>query len=141
MMARWPGAAALIAVVAAGSAAAQTSPPVRPGDRPARNLHRGETLDRPGDRPGDRRSEREGGRTAIIGRDAQALSRMFGEPRLDIHEGAAHKLQFAGDRCTLDAYLYAPRDDAEPVVTHIDARAPDGSDVDADACAALLRRR
>lgn len=125
-------AAGMMALALAGSAMAQSGP----GDRPARNLHRGESLDRDG------RTERDRNRSTgtVMGSEAGALIRLFGEPRLDIHEGAGHKLQFANERCILDAYLYAPRDGAQAVVTHVDARAPDGSDVDPQACAALLRR-
>jgi hypothetical protein len=41
----------------------------------------------------------------------------------------------------LDAYLYPQRERGEPVVTHVDARLPDGRDVDRDSCIAALRRR
>lgn len=77
----------------------------------------------------------------LAGRDAQALTRLFGPPRLDVHDDAAHRLQFASDACVLDAYLYAPRDGADPVVTHVDTRAVDGSDVGQAACIAALQTR
>lgn len=101
------------------------------GNRPAANLHRGGTLPVPSS----------AGAEAIIGRSARDLSRQFGTPRLDITEGAAHKLQFASDACVLDAYLYAPRAGVEPQVTHVDTRNPDGSDTDRAACIAALHRR
>jgi hypothetical protein len=41
----------------------------------------------------------------------------------------------------LDAYLYAPRAGAEPVVTHVDARLADGRDMDRASCVAALSRR
>lgn len=77
----------------------------------------------------------------MIGRDARDLQRLFGEPRLDIHEGPAHKLQFASDRCILDAYLYPPREGTEAVVTYIDARTADGEAADRAECIRALRRR
>lgn len=76
----------------------------------------------------------------LVGRGADALIRLFGPARLDVHDGAAHRLQFTSGACVLDAYLYAPRAGAGPVVTHVDTRAPDGSDVDQAACVATLAR-
>ena len=51
------------------------------------------------------------------------------------------KLQFANGRCILDAYLYAPARGKEPVVTHVDARSPTGTDVDPAACATALQAK
>lgn len=79
--------------------------------------------------------------SALSGLSARDLLRRFGRPRLDIRDPTAHKLQFSGDRCILDTYLYAPRAGREPVVSYAEARAPDGRAVDANACAELLRRR
>jgi hypothetical protein len=109
--------------------------PVTAGQLPASNAHRGGALPAPGVTTGG------GIAGELLGRDAPALTRMFGAPRLDVQEGAAHKLQFSGDRCVLDAYLYAPRAGAAAVVTHVDARALDGSDVDRAACITALQRR
>lgn len=116
---------ALLCLVAASPALAQSA-----GQRPATNTHRGGTLP----------SEREGAEP-VLGRDARDLARLFGEARLDMREGPAHKLQFASDACVLDAYLYPPRDGAEPVVTHIDTRTPDGEATERAACISALRRR
>jgi len=77
----------------------------------------------------------------LMGSDAGALTRLFGTPRLDIRETTVRKLQFANGRCVLDAYLYAPAPGKEPVVTHVDARTPTGSDVDPAACATALRTK
>lgn len=77
---------------------------------------------------------------ALIGNSVDAVGRMFGKPRLDVTEGAGRKLQFAGARCTLDIYFYAPRAGASPVAKHVDARAPDGRNADVDSCAEALRR-
>ena len=81
------------------------------------------------------------GLQAVMGRDARALVSAFGNPDLDVREGRGRKLQFVGPACVLDAYLYAPRTGAEPVVTHIDARLPDGRDMDRASCVAALGRR
>ncbi len=118
-------AVALIALLLAAQAVAQST-----GQRPATNPHRGGALP----------SATEGAEP-VLGRDARDLARLFGEARLDIREGPAHKLQYASERCILDAYLYAPRPGAEPVVTHIDTRAPDGEAIDRAACIRVLRRR
>lgn len=76
----------------------------------------------------------------VLGRDATALVALFGKPDADVSEGNARKLQFAGPACVLDAYLY-PRGTAAPVVTHLDARQPDGSPIDRASCIAALTRR
>ena len=77
----------------------------------------------------------------VIEHDAASLVRRFGEPRLDVREGDMRKLQFAGERCVLDVFLYPLRAGAEPVATHVEARrASDGQDVDRAACVAALRR-
>jgi hypothetical protein len=46
------------------------------------------------------------GQETVLGRDARTLVGQFGEPDLDVREGTARKLQFAGPACVLDAYLY-----------------------------------
>lgn len=80
------------------------------------------------------------GLEGVIGADATSLERRFGDARLDVREGPARKLQFAGPVCILDAYLYPPRSGAEPVVTYVDARLADGRDVDRASCVASLMR-
>lgn len=76
----------------------------------------------------------------ILGQDAAGLTKLFGNPDADVREGAARKLQFEGSFCVLDAYLY-PKDGAEPRVTYVDAREPDGSAIDRASCVAALTRR
>jgi hypothetical protein len=82
-----------------------------------------------------------GGLEAVMGRNAGALIGLFGNPGLDDREGPARKLQFLGPACVLDLYLYPPRGGGDPVVTHIDARLPDGRDTDKAACVEALSRR
>jgi hypothetical protein len=100
------------------------------GQRPAPNVYRGATLPRAGDATAG----------TIAGADARALVRLFGDARLDLTEGQARKMQFSNSRCVLDAYLYPPRAGGDAVVTHVDARTPEGADMDRDACVAALRR-
>jgi hypothetical protein len=77
----------------------------------------------------------------VIEHDAASLVRRFGDPRLDVREGDMRKLQFAGEACVLDVFLYPLGQDAEPVATHVEARrASDGQEVDRAACVAALRR-
>ena len=78
------------------------------------------------------------GLETVIGRTAAALTARFGPPALDIREGSARKLQFESRVCVLDAYLYPPAAGGEPIVTHVDARLPDGRDLDEASCAAAL---
>lgn len=81
------------------------------------------------------------GLESVMGRGARALIALFGNPDLDIREGTARKLQFAGPVCVLDVYLYPPQGGGEPVATHVDARLPDGRDIDRSSCVAALSRR
>jgi len=81
------------------------------------------------------------GLESVIGRGSRALTALFGAPDLDIREGAARKLQFLGPACVLDVYLYASRAGGDPIATHVDARLPDGRDMDRSSCVAALSRR
>lgn len=122
-----PGGAALAAAMTlAGCASTQTeAPPVAPAPR---------TVQRPPPLTST-------GLESVLGRTARALEALFGRPALDVREGTARKLQFAGPACVLDAYLYPPAAGGEPIVTHLDARLPDGRDLDRASCVAALSRR
>jgi len=76
-----------------------------------------------------------------MGRNARALETLFGRPDLDVREGTARKLQFISPICVLDTYLYPPRGGGDPIVTYIDARLPDGRDMDRSSCVAALSKR
>ncbi|HEX5181949.1 MAG TPA: hypothetical protein VFW19_02235 [Allosphingosinicella sp.] len=80
------------------------------------------------------------GLETVIGRTARYLEGEFGRPDLDIREGNARKLQFSGPACVLDTYLYPPRGGGEPIVTYVDARLPDGRDLDRASCVAALTK-
>lgn len=77
---------------------------------------------------------------SLVGQSANTAMGMFGRPKLDIQDGAGRKLQFAGTACTIDVYYYAPRQGADPIATHVDARTPDGRDANIDSCISALRR-
>jgi hypothetical protein len=77
----------------------------------------------------------------VNGQTAAALIGLFGQPDADVREGAARKLQFQSGICVLDAYLYPSNAGAEPRVTYLDAREPDGSAIDRASCVAALTRR
>ena len=82
------------------------------------------------------------GLEGVIGADTGDLVRQFGPARLDVWEGDARKMQFAGNACVLDVYLYPPSPGAAPQATYVDARrASDGQDVDRAACVAALKRK
>lgn len=77
----------------------------------------------------------------VIGKSADALVRVLGTPRLDSRDGDMRKLQFSGEACVLDVYLYPLREGGEPEATWIEARRrSDGLDVDRTACIDALRR-
>lgn len=78
----------------------------------------------------------------VIGATQNQLVRQFGQPRLDVWEGDARKLQFTGTPCVLDIYLYPSSNSREPRASYVDARrASDGQDVDRAACVAALRQK
>ena len=81
------------------------------------------------------------GLEGVIGATQRQLVRQFGDPRLDVWEGDARKLQFTGPPCVLDIYLYPTSRSREPLATYVDARrASDGQDVDRAACIAALKQ-
>ena len=81
------------------------------------------------------------GLETVIGASQRALVSQLGPVALDIHEGEARKLQFVGPACVLDAYLYPRQPGGEPIVTYVDARLPDGRDMDRASCVAALNAR
>jgi hypothetical protein len=82
------------------------------------------------------------GLEGVIGATPDDLIREFGTARLDVWEGDARKLQFVGQPCVLDIYLYPLAKGQEPQATYVEARrASDGQEVDRAACIAALRGR
>ena len=80
----------------------------------------------------------------VLGQDARGLAALFGDADQDVREAAGgRRLQFAGPICILDAYLYPPKssEGSAAVVTYVDARQPDGRDIDRASCVAALTRR
>lgn len=78
----------------------------------------------------------------VVGQNAAALTTLFGSPDQDVTEASARRLQFSSGICILDAYLYPPSKGREPIVTHVDARQPNGQAIDRASCvAAMVRRR
>lgn len=75
----------------------------------------------------------------VMGKEARALIQLFGQPVQDVREAAARKLQFATTNCVLDAYLYAPAEGKDAVVTYVAARAADGRDAERNSCITALR--
>lgn len=85
---------------------------------------------------------REGGLDGVIGARASALTSRFGQARIDLTEGDARKLQFSGQTCVLDIFLYPLEAGREPVATHVDARLRSGGGaVDRARCIAEIERR
>ncbi|UVO55002.1 hypothetical protein [Sphingomonas sp. SUN039] len=77
----------------------------------------------------------------VLGQTARGLTALFGEADQDVKEAeGARRMQFAGPICILDAYLYPARS-GESEVTYVDARQPDGRDIDRASCVAALTRR
>ncbi|MDE8651721.1 hypothetical protein [Novosphingobium album (ex Liu et al. 2023)] len=82
------------------------------------------------------------GLEGVIGADQKELVRQFGQPRLNVWEGDARKLQFGAAACVLDIYLYPTTQSREPLATYLEARrASDGQEVDRAACVTALRQK
>ncbi len=83
------------------------------------------------------------GLDGVIGSPAAAITRRFGTPRIDLAEGDARKLQFAGESCVLDIYLYpVSAAAAEPTATHVVARLRQGgAATDPGTCLREVERR
>lgn len=81
-----------------------------------------------------------GGLERVLGQTERGLIALFGKADAALSEGSARKLQFASGICILDTYLY-PKGAGAPVVTHIDARQPNGSPIDRASCIAAIVRR
>lgn len=82
------------------------------------------------------------GLESVIGAGAASLTRRLGEPRLDWVDGDVRKLQFAGQACVMDVYLYPMQPGAEPVATHVEARLREGgAAVDRGQCLSEIARR
>jgi hypothetical protein len=77
-------------------------------------------------------------RSGLAGLTAGQLVGHFGNPALQIREGASLKLQFRGRSCVLDAYLYPSQGDNTLRVTHIDTRTANGAETDQAACISAL---
>ena len=81
----------------------------------------------------------EPGLEGVIGASQAQLVGQFGQPRLDVWEGDARKLQFSGTACILDLYLYPTTRSRDPLASYAEARRSDGRDVDKAACVTALR--
>lgn len=80
----------------------------------------------------------------VLGQTARGLTALFGEANQDAREAqGARRMQFKGPICILDAYLYPPKgsESGEGTVSYVDARQPDGRDIDRASCVAALTRR
>lgn len=128
----------LLAACGAGSVSSTPAPAPRPGKSPAKTPVRAPTrLPPPPARP-----LTAPGLEGVIGAIGADLVRQFGPARLDVIEGDARKLQWAGQACVLDVYLYPSAQGREPQASYVDARrASDGQDVDRAACIGALRKR
>jgi hypothetical protein len=84
---------------------------------------------------------REAGLGRVLGRTASQLVQLLGPADLDAHEGNARRLQFTGAACILDVYLYPPERGGEPEASYVDARTPQGEDMDRASCVSALSRR
>jgi hypothetical protein len=81
------------------------------------------------------------GLEGVLGHDARALQALLGKPSLDVQESDARKYQFSSEICVLDVYLYPPSRGREPVATWVDARLPDGREMDRASCVAAMISR
>ena len=76
---------------------------------------------------------------SLIGETAGGLVQRFGNPALQVREGASLKLQFRRRGCVLDAYLYSPPTGGVQRVTHVDTRYASGVDANQQSCIRMLQ--
>jgi len=82
------------------------------------------------------------GLEGVIGASPRALLQRFGTPRIDLVEGDARKLQFAGASCVLDIFIYPVAAAAEPTATHVMARLrAGGAPAEPRACIRKVERQ
>src|ERR1700750_3407384 len=103
MIRRLPPLPALFAIALASLVTACATPSPQKG-----------AVSAPSEKPANMR---EAGLERVLGKTQKELVALFVPADLDQHESAARKVQFVGPVCVLDAYLSAPREGAEPVVT------------------------
>ena len=78
----------------------------------------------------------------LIGMTAGELTGRFGRPRLTVQEGVGTKLQFANEKCVIDAYLYPPASGSGTArVTHVDTRTREGRGAEQTSCIASVELR
>ena len=81
------------------------------------------------------------GLEGVVGATQAQLVGQFGNPRLNAVEGDARKLQFTGEACVLDIFLYPTSRSPQPIATWVEARrASDGRSVDKGSCVRALKR-
>jgi hypothetical protein len=135
MSARLAGLALLAAALAGCAGGGGRPAPARPSPAAAATARTGSSVAPP-------QVMAAAGLEGVIGSPAAALARRFGEPRIDLAEGDARKLQYAGRACVLDIYLYPLAPGAEPTATHVEARIRQGGDpADPRACIREIERR
>jgi len=78
-------------------------------------------------------------RSDLLGLTSGELVQRFGNPALQIREGAGLKLQFRRRGCVLDAYLYPGASGGVERVSHVDTRYPTGADMNQQSCLAALQ--
>lgn len=108
--------------------------------RPLTTTVRGEVPPGGGFRPPS--LQRLEGVSGLIGANERQLVQAFGEPRINLTEGDARKLQFASETCVLDVFLYPLEPGQTPIATHAEARNPrGGANIEPASCVAQLNRR
>lgn len=73
----------------------------------------------------------------LIGLTGNELVSRFGNPTLQIREGNSFKIQFRGQLCVLDAFLY-PSTGAQFRVTHVETRSRAGTATNQADCIRTL---
>jgi len=66
----------------------------------------------------------------LIGLTVSELGQRFGQPSFQVREGTGTKLQWSGNGCVLEVYLYPPQSGrGVDRVAFADARRPSGADI------------
>lgn len=77
---------------------------------------------------------------SLIGKNADAVEDVMGEPMLIRRDGPAEIWQYIGTGCTANLFLYRAEKGAATALSYIEARGHDGKRMDAAACFVMIEK-
>lgn len=80
------------------------------------------------------------GPESLIGKGAEIIEDMMGEPTLIRRDGPAEIWQYIGTGCTANLFLYREEKGATPTLSYIETHGRDGKRMDAAACFVMIEK-